>query len=311
MSIETEGGGRDWICPSTEPPSPRDEVSYLDVATSVSISLLFVGLTHLLIKDFMGAVPFIELLFLVSAFFIVVTCIAPPIVWMMKLIVKARADYKHSRGTQHLRMLRKSLSSLNQEKWTLQSKEKRLLEGLDNLAHRERAELKRALTDYLVMYRLTDLDGIGPTLRDRIIQVCYNGTLESLKNTNRRVRGIGDEKGWTINYWVNCQEDNMGQYLNEDFPRKDEIIASYARKRSQLKGELTEVKERLSYLEELGGIAESEEHRLSKVGITDFIKAYRSDVVASELVAEHCLGIFPEWGIMPVWFKTLISMYGS
>lgn len=152
-----------------------------------------------------------------------------------------------------------------------------------------------------------EVEGIGQKLGGAIINLCFDGTLKSLKHAYRNVKGIRQQKQWAISNWVNTTEKQLPDLLRQDFSNKETIIKEYELKINNIKNEYNKAKDRLNNFLEIRKIASPEENRLSKVRVSHFIKAYKNKKEASLLVNEHIKGVFPEWSPIPDWFKILIS----
>jgi hypothetical protein len=162
----------------------------------------------------------------------------------------------------------------------------------------------------MIETELAQIDGIGPTLRDRIIQYSFDGTLPSLRGAYR-VRGVGQQKQWAIQRWVQKREQELPRRMKEEFPSKNRINDQYDQRERKLEKSLKKIEEEIDAMHRLATTASTEEERLSQVTVAQFRQAYKQDKEASEAVAEYLQGSFAEWESMPVWFETLISKYGG
>lgn len=177
------------------------------------------------------------LTFTIISIFVVLFMIfvAPPILTRLNVSLRARRDYRLARGTKHKKQLQKSLKILDQKLKNLE-KERQILENrLNALTQEQSDELLKALSRHIVETRLTEIEGIGQVLKDRLINQCFNGTLSSLTSAYFFVQGIGWEKQNAISKWVNKMERELPILLKKDFPNKQEIIEEYKRKKIQLK----------------------------------------------------------------------------
>ena len=227
-----------------------------------------------------------------------------------RLASRARRDYQRARGTQHLRQIRDSLKILSQRLHSLEQEKHRLSSTLQRLEQERTDRLLRALCRHIAETQLTQIDGIGPKLRDRIIMYSFDGTLRSLRGAYR-VRGVGRQKQRGIQRWVEQRERQLPLLTKQDYPNKREINDEYDQKERKLRKTLKEVEKEIDSMSQLRSVASAEEERLSQVIVAHFRQAYGQDKEASEAVDQYLQGTFAEWAPMPPWFKTLISKYGG
>jgi biopolymer transport protein ExbB/TolQ len=234
----------------------------------------------------------------------------PSILARSRLVSRTRRDYEQARGTQHLRQIRDSLEILNKKLKSLEQEKQKLNSSLRRVEPERRDRLSRALCRRIVETQLTEVDGIGPTLRDRIISYCFDGTLDSLLDAYL-VHGVGQQKQWAIQRWVAQRKRELPARMSQDFPGKKRINAEYNRLRQNLEKKLREAEEKLEAMRQLQTAATAEEERLSRVTAAHFLQAHQQDTEASEAVDQYLQGTFAEWASMPDWFRTLISEYGG
>ena len=234
----------------------------------------------------------------------------PAMLRQSRLVSRARKDYRRARGTQHLRQIRDSLKILNKRLESHEQEKDRLSRTLRRLEQERTDKLTHALCRYVVETQLTQIDGIGPKLRDRIIRYSFDGTLDSLRRAYR-VRGVGQQKQWAIRHWIAQKERELPRLMKGSFPGRTGINDEYKQREQNLRKSLKEVEKELDAMRQLRTVASAEEERLSGVTVTHFRQAYKPDREAAEAVAQHLQGTFAEWEPMPSWFKALISKYGG
>lgn len=218
---------------------------------------------------------------------------------------QARKDYKLSRGTQHLKQIKASLQILNERIPILKSMKIELKQDINELEDARIDKLYRTLSTHLLKTRLYEVEGIGPKLREAIIN--RYSYLYNLKYAYKRIEGIGQQKQWAITNWVIMLTDQLPELLKQDFSGKAEIIKEYEAKSRELEAKYSKITENLNSMEEIIKKALTEENKLNKVTISHFIKARRNNKKASFLVNEYIKGTFPEWSPMPTWYKILID----
>ena len=252
---------------------------------------------------------FYEYIIIIFFIFVFIFFIFPSMLRQFKIFSRARSDYRLARGTIHLRQIRDCLKVLNKNIKNLEKEKQKLENSIQKLNQKRSEKLLNALSRHLVETRLTEVEGIGPILKERMINECFDGTLGSLRRAYN-LEGIGNKKLQAISRWVDELELEIPHLLKHDFPNKRNIIDECENKERKLKEQLIEIEEKIAPMNEIKKKASAEKDRLSMVGILHFIKSYQLNVEASELVNHYLEGAFPEWEPMPVWFRTLISEYG-
>ena len=253
-----------------------------------------------------------QAIILIAAFILLtllIVLVLPPMLRQSRIASRARRDYAQARGTHHLHQIRESLGILTDRLKNLEKERHKLNHDIQTLAEQRSSELSSALCRHIAQTHLTDVDGIGPKLRDRIIATCFDGTLDGLRHADNRVYGVGQKKAWDIWIWVLKWKPQLPELLKEDFPNKAAISEKYDRKEREYKRRLKETEEGIQEMGDLKTLAAAEEKRLSQVTVAHFRQAYREDKDASQVVDEYLQGAFPEWAPMPSWFKILISEY--
>lgn len=240
---------------------------------------------------------------------LILMLLLPSIDFHIKIWLKARSDYKNARGTMHLKLLKECLVNLR-----LKIKEtKNNLEDLrtyrEELITARQKELEAAAVIYLVNLDFTNIPGIGPVLKDRVMRRCFDGTLESLRRA-WIVYGIGEERAHAINVWVNQAQRKLPIILEGEFPGKEGINKKYDQLEKETNQRINDIEMLLKDMLKLEERAVNELALLEKVKTSTFLKSYKGDVDASNAVTNYLLGCFPEWGKIPDWFKTLMENYG-
>jgi hypothetical protein len=240
---------------------------------------------------------------------LLIVLVLPPMLRQSRIASRARRDYEQARGTHHLRQIRKSLGILDDRLKDLEKERLKLKRNIGRLTGQRSSELSSALCRHIAQTHLTDIDGIGPKLRDRIIATCFDGTLDSLTHVENRVYGVGQKKALDIRMWVLEWKPQLPDLFKEGLPDKATISEKYDRREQELGKRLRETEGKIQAMNDLLNQATTEEKRLSQVTVAHFRQAYREDKDASQAVDEYLQGAFPEWAPMPSWFKTLISEY--
>ena len=239
-----------------------------------------------------------------------VTLALPAALCEVSAAARARRDYRRARGTQHLRMIRRSMKVLDSTITQLKQKESPLQAKIKDIDAVRSRELGLALCYCIAQNHLTDVHGIGLILRDRLMATCFDGTLESLRRADR-VYGIGYQRAYSIRVWVTKWTQQLPQLGAQDFPGKEAISQKYTAELLRLQNELDDMARKYMALNQLRDEAATERDRLSRVKTRNLWRAYKGDKEASSVVDEYLQGTFPEWGQMPLWFKTLVGEYGG
>ena len=254
--------------------------------------------------------PFLVLGVVAILLALLLIMVIPPLLGWSRLLRRARRDYRLARGTHHLNQIIQSLNKIDAELVTLETTLKKIRKDINNLEVQRQRKLRAAATRHIVETRLIEADGIGPAIRDRIIDECFDGTLQSLKKA-QRVYGVGEEKYWAILMWVDKMDVEVERLLSSQFPNKAEISQECNRQKSQLTQRLSRIEDRIEFLSQTRKKASDVRNRLGEVKLSHFRKSYGGDVKASEVVNEYIKGAFAEWQPVPLWYKDLISEFGD
>jgi small-conductance mechanosensitive channel len=241
-----------------------------------------------------GAIAFVLFLFRV-----------PGLLASRRITRKAHTDYAACRGTVHARQLRSAIERHEAALRPLFQERNRIGAALDSLARTELKELRQALTRHLVDGPFVEVRGVGPKLKERIVEACFDGTLESLIQA-QHVPGVGEEKAVDIRAWVQETQNKMPQLLKGVFDGKAEIQDRYGRRRNDLTSRRIELDQVLATRRALLEKASEKLTVLELVTPALYRAALQGDVHAAERVAAHTLGAFPEWAPEPTWFTAIL-----
>jgi hypothetical protein len=221
-----------------------------------------------------------------------------------RIMRKAHTDYACCRGTIHARQLRAGIQKHERALRPLALEKDRIGVALESLARNELRDLRQALAFHLANGPLAEVRGIGPKLKDRVVEACFDGTLESLFQVEH-VPGVGEEKAIDIRRWVEGMQSRIPQLLKGDFAGKQDVQAQYEQQRNELclrRAKLDQlIDERRALLSQVGQRVSS----LELITPTVYRAALKGDATAAERVAAHTVGAYPEWGPTPAWFTTI------
>ena len=220
---------------------------------------------------------------------------------------QAKEDYRRARGTAQQQMLEES-SIL------LQAQLKRAIETHREAEHaykqavleRDR-ELTEALVRYLVQTQLSQIPGIGPTLRAKIVRHVFRGRLSDLHSA-RRLEGIGSQRQYQISSWAHRVEAQLPRLLKEDFPGKSQILNVHREELDERRHQVVTIKQWVTKLQELQKQMDAALAGLTAVTWHDFHRALLESDDPPENIRRHMSGVFAAWEPMPDWFREALSL---
>jgi hypothetical protein len=239
-----------------------------------------------------------------------IALLVPRLISELRLRNRARHDYRVARGTQHLKQLEGPLSKLERDIKATQREIRTTKRKLQELAGKREDELREALSRYLVTHRLTEVDGIGPRLKQRILMHSFRGNLRDLRYVER-VSGVGPARRTAIMRWVRAREREFPRLMKGSFPRKKEVQEKYGAKMAPLERRLSRARTELEEEETLHDSVNAAFDKLRSVRASKFRKALKR-TPSDDLVPNWYLeGVYPAWESPPDWFITLLSEYGG
>ena len=230
----------------------------------------------------------------------------PTLVGRRRITRKAHADYARCRGTIHARQLRAGIQRHEVALRPLAAEKEKIGAAMESLTRNELKDLKRTLVIYLANGPLAEVRGIGAKLKDRIVEACFDGTLESLLQA-QHVQGVGEEKATDIRVWVQEMQNRMPQLLKGDFDGKTEVQATIEQGRTELGSRRNKLDRIIHARRDLLLQASQTLASLELITPTIYRAALSGDTAAAERVAAHTLGAFPEWEPAPKWFAVITS----
>jgi len=230
----------------------------------------------------------------------------PSILGRRQVTKKVHADYAHCRGTVHARQLRSGIKKYETSIPPLVRERDKINADLESLSRTEVQDLRRALEVALAHGPLAEIRGIGPKLRDRIVEDCFDGTLESLKGA-QHVPGVGAEKADDIRAWILELHGKIPQLLKGDFKGKAEVLFAYGQQRDELLARQRELDKIINTRRDLVALVKGKLAVLELTTLSTYRSALQGDTQAAERVATHTLGAFPEWESEPTWFRDITS----
>ena len=171
-------------------------------------------------------------------------------------------------------------------------------------------ELEVAASTFLVHNELKKISGIGETLKQRILQQCFEGTLSSLIRVDR-VHGIGREKADAVRLWIREAIPRLPGIIQGEFKGKSEIVRKFDELESKTTNQMSLFMRDLQEKDALSARIDKEVGRLSLVRSSTFRRALRGDSKAASQVSQFMYGTFPEWEEIPNWFRNAMKVMSS
>lgn len=242
---------------------------------------------------------------------IVIALLMPRVISVLRLCRRAAHDYRVARGTQHLKQLEGPFSKLEREIRATQNETRTIKRKLDDLAGQREEELRKTLCTYLVTHRLTEVEGIGPRLQQRVVRYCFRGDLRDLRRVER-VSGVGPTRQAAVMRWVRARERELPQLMKGPFPGKETVEKTYRARTGPLERRLDQARATLEEKQKLRDSARKSIDKLKSVQVSHFRKALRGHSPSEPPVPNWYLkGVHPAWESPPEWFTTLLSEYGG
>lgn len=238
--------------------------------------------------------------------FIVLMLRIPGVVGRRRITNKVQSDYARCRGTIHARQLHAGIKKHEASIPPLIRERDMISKQLESLSRTETKDLRRALEAALAHGPLAEVRGIGPKLRDRIIDACFDGTLQSLGQAEH-VSGVGEEKAEDIRSWIQELHGKIPQLLKGDFKGKAEVLFAYGKQRDELLRQQQALDTAINARRDLVAQVKGKLATLELTTLSTYRAALEGDEQAAERVAAHTLGAFPEWESEPPWFQAITS----
>jgi len=241
---------------------------------------------------------------------LLIAMVASCLISELRLRRRARHDYRVARGTQHLKQLEGPLAKLEHEIQVIRRQIQGIEQQLHDLGGKRQDELRAAACQYLVNHRLTDVDGIGPQLQQRIVRSCFRGSLRDLHHAER-VRGVGPRRRAAIMRWVQARERELPALMERAFPGRDGVEKAYRTKVGPLRKRLAEREADLKEKEDLHKSTKKAVETLESVNVACFRRALSRRSSDEPVPSWYLEGVYPAWGSAPDWFTTVLTEYGG
>ena len=219
---------------------------------------------------------------------------------------RARTDCRDARGTAHLQLLRQAQDRASAAAAKCTDELRTSRQKLTQLELAEANKLRLALERHIVHTFFDQVQGIGSTLKARILSSVFRGHLSDLKRAHS-VQGVGEERQRAINKWIRQYEARIPALLETPYPGKDQILGEYSREKRDLETAIDMLEKRQARLNTRMKQIHNAIVPLEAVSVSDFVKALRDPMYPSVKTDRYLRGVFAEWEPVPDWFKEAIS----
>ena len=221
----------------------------------------------------------------------------------------AQQDYKNTRGYKHLTNLKQIQSKLD----LLYQKQTNIISDAKSqimtITEQKDAEAHRVYADLMVSRLEGEIPHIGPGLAQNMRSICYNGRLEDLRNAQYRVRGIGEQRQYQINVWINNKISQYPSFISNNPSLIKRIQESYQANRQAYEDRISLASQNQANIQKNILIVKSEISQLSTVSEKDFQEAQTNNKTIEP--TRMINGIYAPWEPEPIWYKHLLQTYGG
>lgn len=259
----------------------------------MEIAIGFLALSCLLILLFVGFV-------LIGYHFY----LSPQAIRKESILTQAKMDFQSARGTTHQAILRQAYARTNKQ---LEQCAQNRVTAQNRIVvlQRERDEKLRVTSERLIAYtRLTEVKGIGPKMRDRILATTFRSRLTDLTQAYR-AQGVGTSKQQAINAWIQHYSRQMPMLLAQDFEGKSSIVAHYQTLLDDLNSQAALLAHERENLQSRLQRLQTPIQGLEQIRVADFVHALQNPTSVPENLDAYVIGLFPEWETPPDWFQSL------
>ena len=218
----------------------------------------------------------------------------------------AEQDYQNARGLHHLDYLYKAAEKLLKKSKAHKKVVDKNNRQLAKLVKEKNDQLYKTVETRIVEDHFQEVNGIGPQLSKRIIDEVFTGRLNSLKSAIW-VNGVGEEKQYLINGWINKYKKKALLIVVSDFQGKQVILDKYDHEIGQADALYSSSKMELEKIQNKLERCLLEINKLKNITIKDFINAQNGDQLKIDEIDYFIKGIFGEWEKIPNWYKKLME----
>ena len=259
-----------------------------------------------IVVGFLGLSCLLSCIFVVLVFAAYQLFFNPQAIRKESMKLQATMDYQRARGTTQLTALRQAHSRKSAQLKLCEAKWSALQNQITALESEQQEKLRITLERLIAYARLTEVRGIGPKMRNRILATTFRSRLTDLTQAYR-VQGVGSGKQQAINEWIRRYTQQIPTLMLQDFQGKREITEHYRVLLSDLNSQAIAFRaERDRLRDELQSI-KSPIAKLERIHSTDFVRALQHHPVDSSELDEYVVGLFPEWEPVPQWFTSLTA----
>ena len=231
-----------------------------------------------------------------------------------ELAKQAYQDYLQARGTSHKQLLIQACVPLQSQQADLEKQIGFIESQLMDLQRTHATNLGRIVTRQLIEEHLSELPGIGATLRKSLLRDVFHNSLSDL-HFSTQVSGIGEAKQQEIDAWIRQHEKQIPGILNGNFPGKSGLMASFTAEQTNLQAKIEGLRTQLDKCRALSYQVDSELAWLSAVGAADFsatmLERPSGNPSGNKEIDRYVAGVFGAWEQMPVWFQEVLKLAGT
>jgi len=210
-------------------------------------------------------------------------------------------------GKRQLRELKTALKKLQKEIAQSGKEIAELQKAIRGIESSKLQEIERVLTSWIVYGRLIEAPGIGPTLRDRIISVCFDGTLNSIGKAPYIVHGVGSSKGMAIANWLAYWNSELPGLMRQNFEGREEIVRKFGQEKAKLNKCLRTKSNHAAQLKKLVEASRAATQSLDEVRRSDFFNCFVGEEKNIKQVHWYIRGIYPAWEEPPEWYNQVVT----
>lgn len=223
------------------------------------------------------------------------------------LHVQARQDFLNARGTSHRQLLSDALGALVDRKTSCATQ---LAEAKMQKAAQEQrldSELYSAYSRWVIAEHFHEIYGIGPKLREYILNQVFDGNLSDLHHANW-VPGVGAARQSIISQWVYQYEARKPEWFKTGFPGQADVDRTFRRAIQIEVDKIKTLSQELTSLNEHAAAVQQALSSLDGISEADFVAVLCHPDQTDDRLAAYLRGAYEEWEPMPAWFREALEV---
>ncbi|MHA1449150.1 MAG: leucine-rich repeat domain-containing protein [Candidatus Hodarchaeales archaeon] len=233
------------------------------------------------------------------------------VIYEINIIIKARSEYKKSRGYIHKQILLECRKNIIKRKKKEILKKKNLYYQIDVLQRDKEVELIRTLTEELIESEVENAYSIGPVIQERIARCNRFKSLDDLHKARRYIYGVGAAKQYYISLWVESTKRQFPELLKKDFSGKRTLIRKYENKVTVIKKEIRRIDKEINRLKSLIDMIDTNNNSIGEIKPKHFRQLYKGNNELKLPIMRYQKGLFPELRPLPDWFDEILIEFAS